>query len=76
MVAARYGMHFVTLGADARCKNLCARYREMWEENRGDPHRDQVFHPLPTGLMNLHRRLKQAFDPHGIFNPGRMYREL
>ena len=43
---------------------------------RGDPHREQVFHPLPAGLMNLHRRLKQAFDPHGIFNPGRMYREL
>ena len=43
---------------------------------RGDPDREQVFHPLPAGLMNLHRRLKQAFDPHGIFNPGRMYREL
>lgn len=43
---------------------------------RGDPQRDQVFHPLPDGLMTLHRRLKQAFDPHGIFNPGRMYREL
>jgi glycolate oxidase FAD binding subunit len=43
---------------------------------RGDPDREQVFHPLPSGLMNLHRRLKRAFDPHGIFNPGRMYREL
>ncbi len=43
---------------------------------RGDPHRDQVFHPLPEGLLSLHRRLRQAFDPHGIFNPGRMYREL
>ncbi|HEX2200618.1 MAG TPA: FAD-linked oxidase C-terminal domain-containing protein [Gammaproteobacteria bacterium] len=21
----------------------------------------------------MHRRLKQAFDPHRIFNPGRMY---
>ena len=43
---------------------------------RGDLQREQVFHPLPAGLMNLHRRLKQAFDPHGIFNPGRMYREF
>lgn len=39
LVAARYGMHFVTLGADGRCKGLCARFREMWEENRDDPHR-------------------------------------
>ncbi|MCF6325308.1 MAG: glycolate oxidase subunit GlcE [Gammaproteobacteria bacterium] len=29
---------------------------------------------LPTdGVMQLHRRLKQAFDPAGIFNPGRLY---
>jgi hypothetical protein len=23
--------------------------------------------------MKIHRRLKDAFDPHGILNPGRMY---
>jgi len=39
LVAARYGMHFVTLGDDGRCKNLIARYREMWEEAKDDPHR-------------------------------------
>jgi len=38
--------------------------------------RDRAFHPLSTGLLRLHRNLKQAFDPHGIFNPGRMYAEL
>jgi glycolate oxidase FAD binding subunit len=32
-----------------------------------------VFHPLPEPLMNIHRRLKQTFDPHGVFNHGRMY---
>ncbi len=32
---------------------------------------------LPTdGVMQLHRRLKQAFDPVGIFNPGRLYPDL
>ena len=32
-----------------------------------------VFHPLPPALMKIHRRLKDAFDPSGILNPGRMY---
>jgi glycolate oxidase FAD binding subunit len=34
-----------------------------------------VFQPLPAALQAIHRRLKQAFDPMGIFNPGRMYSE-
>ena len=32
-----------------------------------------AFHPLSAPLMKIHQRLKQAFDPAGIFNPGRMY---
>lgn len=34
---------------------------------------DNVFHPLPEKMMQLQHRLKQAFDPAGIFNPGRLY---
>jgi glycolate oxidase FAD binding subunit len=30
------------------------------------------FHPLPSAVATLHARLKQRFDPHGIFNPGRL----
>ncbi|MGR8935236.1 MAG: glycolate oxidase subunit GlcE [Gammaproteobacteria bacterium] len=43
---------------------------------RGRDHRGDVFQPLPEGLQQLHRRVKQAFDPHAVFNPGRMYRDL
>ena len=35
-----------------------------------------AFAPLPAPLMALHRRLKAAFDPRGLFNPGRLYPEL
>jgi glycolate oxidase FAD binding subunit len=33
----------------------------------------EVFDPPPPPLMALTRRLKAAFDPAGILNPGRMY---
>lgn len=35
-----------------------------------------VFTPLPAPLLAVHKRLKSHFDPAGIFNPGRLYREL
>lgn len=35
-----------------------------------------VFHPLPSGMMKIHRALKEKFDPSGIFNPGRLYSEI
>jgi glycolate dehydrogenase FAD-binding subunit len=34
------------------------------------------FSPLDPVLERLHRSLKAAFDPAGIFNPGRLYPEL
>ncbi|MCH2379695.1 MAG: hypothetical protein MK236_09785 [Pedosphaera sp.] len=35
-----------------------------------------MFHPLAPGLATLHRNLKNAFDPAGILNPGRLYEEI
>lgn len=35
-----------------------------------------VFHPLAPAISKIHRNLKSAFDPSGIFNPGRMYIEF
>lgn len=43
---------------------------------RNGTHSDQVFQPLPSGLMQIHRQLKKAFDPGGILNPGRMYQDI
>ena len=43
---------------------------------RSDDRLAQIFQPLPAPLYRLHKQLKQAFDPHHIFNPQRMYPEL
>jgi glycolate oxidase FAD binding subunit len=32
-----------------------------------------VFAPLKSPLDRIHRELKRAFDPDGVFNPGRLY---
>lgn len=41
--------------------------------SRGGDRLQDVFHTQPTALRQLHQRLKHAFDPQGIFNPGRLY---
>ena len=35
-----------------------------------------VFHPVTSGVQAISRRLKQELDPTGMFNPGRLSREL
>lgn len=35
-----------------------------------------AFAPLAPALLALHRRLKKAFDPRSILNPGRLYAEF
>ena len=34
------------------------------------------FQPLTPAMLSLHRRLKAAFDPQGIFNRGRLHPDL
>lgn len=43
---------------------------------RGHDGLADVFQPLPEVLMRLHHNVKQALDPQGIFNPGRLYSGL
>ena len=43
---------------------------------RNQSHEHQVFHPLPAALLEIHQKLKRAFDPEGILNPGKMYPEF
>lgn len=35
-----------------------------------------VFQPQPPALAALARRVKEAFDPHRVLNPGRMYADI
>lgn len=37
---------------------------------------DSAFQPLAPELLHYQQRLKQAFDPKGIFNPKRLYADL
>ena len=43
---------------------------------RGGEKEAGVFHPLPPATARIHGRLKAEFDPHGVFNRGRMYADL
>ncbi|MDH4094353.1 MAG: glycolate oxidase subunit GlcE [Betaproteobacteria bacterium] len=43
---------------------------------RGGDKSAGVFAPLAMGAKRLHRELKAAFDPAGVFNPGRLYPDL
>jgi glycolate oxidase FAD binding subunit len=40
---------------------------------RGGDRDGEVLHPRTLAQRRLHLALKQAFDPQGIFNPGRLY---
>ena len=43
---------------------------------RGGAPGQEVFQPLAPPMLALHQRLKAAFDPAGILNPGHLYGAL
>ena len=48
----------------------------LFRGGHGEQRAGGVFAPLSPALTEVHRRLKQSFDPYGVFNPGRLYPEL
>jgi glycolate oxidase FAD binding subunit len=56
----------------ARARELAAAAKGHATLFRGGDRAAGVFHPLAPALAKIHRRLKDAFDPAGILNPGRM----
>ena len=59
-----------------RLRELAARAGGHATLFRGGDKTAGVFTPLSPVLMEVHRRLKQSFDPYGVFNPGRLYPEF
>lgn len=69
----------IWLASDAptdRIRRLAAEAGGHAALYRGAAPGEEVFTPLPPALLALHQRLKAAFDPAGVFNPGRMYEGL
>lgn len=40
---------------------------------RGGERGDDVFHSRSPAQQRIHQRIKAAFDPYGVLNPGRLY---
>ena len=67
------------------CTATCPTYQLLGDELDGPRGRiylikqvleGAVFHPLTAPMLALQRNLKNAFDPAGVFNPGRLYEGL
>ncbi|MEH6628839.1 MAG: glycolate oxidase subunit GlcE [Motiliproteus sp.] len=59
--------------APEQLETLAAQAGGQVAKYRGGDRHSDVFHSQPVPLQLIHQRLKQAMDPQGLFNPGRLY---
>ena len=70
-------LRWLKSGADAKSiRDAAVRAGGHATLFRGRDKSSGAFQPLAPELMKLHNNLKRAFDPAGIFNPGRLYPDL
>ena len=68
----RAGGDAATARAIRRTVQACGGHATLF---RGGDKSIGVFQPLAPALARIHARMKDAFDPAHIFNPGRLYPE-
>ncbi len=59
-----------------KCLEACGGHATLFRAPQEVRATADIFHVLEPGLMALTKNLKDNFDPSGILNPGRMYRNL
>ena len=57
----------------ARLESMAQRAGGQVSLFRGGDRTDEVMHPQPQALQTIQKRLKESFDPDGLFNPWRLY---
>lgn len=62
-------------GTDVR-KHIQQGHAMLFRADAETRQRAPVFQPQPAALAALSSRVKHAFDPKGLFNPGRMYKGI
>ena len=63
--------------AAAKVQGSATVFKRQAEGGNGAAHPSiQALQALTPPLDQLHRQIKVAFDPAGIFNPGRLYADL
>jgi len=56
-------------------RSIAEKYKGHATLYRGNLPGVSTFHPLPPPMLYLQQRLKRSLDPHGIFSPGRLYKD-
>ncbi len=74
--AAVPGLNNASQTAIRKCLEACGGHATLFRASEEVRSTADIFHTLEPGLMALTKNLKDNFDPSGILNPGRMYRNL